>query len=288
MALDAIVNLVVGMLTSASTLVIISLGLAIIFGMMGVINFAHGEFLMIGAFTTLTLAKAGIPLFFAMAIAVLAVGLFGMIIEVLLIRQLYGRLEATMLATFGLSLILVQVAILIWGTSTPGIPTPLGNIRVGDYTVATYRLVLIAAAIVLLGIVWFLLTRTRMGLMARAAAADAAMAASLGVNAKRTNMYTFALGAALAGAGGALLAPMVAVAPAMGAVYVPQAFMTVVVGGAGIVTGTAAASGLLGTISYSVANIAGPVIGVTALLAVAIVLLRFLPTGVSGIWKRDL
>lgn len=288
MSIDDMLNFALGTASGAATLVIISLGLAVIFGMMGVINFAHGEFIMLGAFLTLTTVRAGVPLPVAMLVGALAVGGFGMLVEMLLIRQLYGRIEATMLATFGLSLILVQAAVFIWGTTTLGIPTPFGSMRVGDYSIAEYRLVIIAAAIALLVGVWFAFTRTKIGLMARAAAADKEMAACLGINAKRINMYTFAFGSALAGAGGALLAPMVAVTPSMGGVYVPQAFMTVVTGGAGIITGTAAASGLLGTVTYFVSNFAGPVIGVSALLVVSIVILRVLPTGISGTWKRDL
>ncbi len=288
MGVDDLVNFSVGFGMGAATLVVISLGLAVIFGMMGVINFAHGEFLMLGAFLTLSGVRVGLPLPVAMVAATLGVGLFGMLVERVLIRRLYGRLQATILATFGLSLILVQAAILTWGTSTPGISMPLGRAEVGDYSIAHYRLVVIAAAIGLLVLVWIVFTRTNFGLMARAAAVDSTMAAALGANASRLNMYTFSFGAGLAGAGGAILAPLVAVSPTMGAVYVPQAFMTVVVGGAGVISGTAGASGLLGLVTHLVAGIAGPVAGVTALLLAAIVLLRMLPTGLSGKLRKDL
>lgn len=288
MSFGEVANLVLSIANAGAVLVIISLGLAVMFGMMGVINFAHGEFLMLGAFTTLTLARSGVPLVLAMVAGALAVGVFGIIVERVLIRWFYNRLESTMLVTFGLSLIMVQSAVFIWGTRTLGIPTPLGKFNLGGYSISTYRLVLIAAAIALLIITWFVFTRTRIGLMARAATADPAMAAALGINARRINMYTFGFGATLAGAGGALLAPVVAVAPSMGAVYIPQAFMTVVIGGAGVVTGTAGAAGALGAVSHIVSNAAGPVLGVTALLLTAIVILRLLPTGISGKLRRDL
>jgi branched-subunit amino acid ABC-type transport system permease component len=285
---DDLANAVIGILFSISLLVVISIGLAVVFGMMGIINFAHGEFLMLGAFITLSGVRAGINIWLAMVLAALAVGAFGLLVERLLIQHLYGRLEATMLATFGLSLILVQLAVLIWGTSTQGLETPLGNFRIGRFSISEYRLVMIGAAIVLLGVVLWVFTRTRFGIMARAATQLPTMASAVGINARRINMGTFAFGAALAGAGGALLAPIVAVAPSMGSAYVARAFMTVVVGGPGVFTGTAAASGLLGSIERIVSEVSTAFLGTAALLVVAIVLLRVMPTGISGRLGRQL
>ncbi len=282
MEADAIANLALGILSGVATLVIISLGLAVVFGMMGIINFAHGEFLMLGAFGTLTGVRAGLPLGVSMALAALGVGAFGLLVERLLIHRLYGRLEATMLATFGLSLILVQVAVLIWGTSTQGVPTPLDSFTIGRYSISEYRIAMIVAAVALLVLVWWTFTRTRFGVMARAATQNRDMASAVGINAGRINMGTFAFGAALAGAGGALLAPVVAVAPSMGGTYIARAFMTVVVGGPGVVSGTAAASGLLGSVQRVVSDLSTAFVGTAALLVVAIVLLRVMPTGISG------
>jgi len=279
---DAVANLALGILSGVATLVIISLGLAVVFGMMGIINFAHGEFLMLGAFMTLTGVRAGLGLWLSMVLAALAVGAFGLLVERLLIQWLYGRLEATMLATFGLSLILVQGAVLIWGTSTQGVETPLGSFGVGRYSISEYRVVLIVAALALLALVWWTFTRTRFGVMARAATQNREMASAVGINASRINMGTFAFGAALAGAGGALLAPLVAVAPSMGGAYIARAFMTVVVGGPGVVSGTAAASGLLGSVQRVVSDVSTAFVGTAALLIVAIVLLRVMPRGISG------
>ncbi|WP_406293232.1 hypothetical protein OG948_01845 [Embleya sp. NBC_00888] len=283
---DQLVNLGISVLSSIALLAIISLGLAVLFGMMGVINLAHGEFLMLGAFFTLTGVRLGLNLWIAMVLAALAVGVVGIVIERLLIRHLYGRMPATMLATWGLSLILVQVIVLIYGPATNGIPTPLASIPIGDYSVSEYSLVLIAAAAALLGITYLVLNRTRYGTMARAAVALPDMAAAVGVDVRRTNMLTFGFGSALAGAGGALLAPIAAVVPSMGQVYVGRAFMTVVVGGPGVLSGTASAAGLLGGVNALVSNAATSVLGTAALLVVAIVILRFLPTGISGYWER--
>jgi branched-chain amino acid transport system permease protein len=148
--------------------------------------------------------------------------------------------------------------------------------------------VLIASAVVLLGLVLWVLTRTRYGLLARASTQLPGMAAALGVNPRRVNMLTFGFGSALAGAGGALLAPIAGVVPSMGQAYVGRAFMTVVVGGPGVLTGTASAAGLLGTVNSVVSQTTTPLLGTTALLVVSMVLLRLLPTGISGRWGRRL
>ena len=285
---DQLVNFAASLLTGVALLVVISLGLAVIFGMMGVINLAHGEFLMLGAFFTLSGVRAGLNVWLAMIVAALAVGLVGLAVERLLIQFLYGRLAATMLATWGLSLILVQVVVLAYGPATQGIPTPLGAVRVGRYSLSEYNLVLIAAALLLLAVVFLVFTRTRYGTMARAATQLPDMAGAVGINARRVNMLTFGFGAALAGAGGALLAPVAGVVPSMGQAYVGRAFMTVVVGGPGVLTGTATAAGLLGSVDSLVSNAFSSFLGTASLLVVAIVLLRLLPTGISGRWRRQL
>ena len=288
MQADQLVNLVLSLLTNVSLLIVISIGLAVIFGMMGIINLAHGEFLMLGAFAALTGVRAGLNFWFAIVFAALAVGVFGLIVERLLIRHLYGRLVDSMLATWGLSLILVQGVVFVFGPSTQGIPTPLGSIKIGDYSFSEYELVLIVAALVLLGLVLWVFTRTRYGVMARAATQLPGMASAVGINTGRINMVTFAFGSALAGAGGALLAPIAGVVPNMGQAYVARAFMTVVVGGPGVLTGTTAASALLGSVENVVSVLLTSFYGQGALLITAIVLLRFMPTGLSGRWGRQL
>jgi branched-chain amino acid transport system permease protein len=288
MRYDHLIDLTISLFTSVAMLVIISLGLAVIFGMMKVINLAHGEFLMLGAFFTLTGERAGLNIWLAMVVASVGVGVVGIVVERVLIQFLYGRLAATMLATWGLSLVLVQAVVLIYGPATQGIPTPLGSVKVGRYSISEYNLVLIAVAVLLLALVYGVFTRTRYGTMARAVTQNAGMASAIGINHKQVNMMTFGFGAALAGAGGALLAPVAGVVPAMGQQYVGRAFMTVVVGGPGALTGTASASGLLGSVDAVISNLTTAFLGTVALLAVAIVMLRVLPTGISGRLARHL
>lgn len=285
-----IVVVAFSVLTSVAILILVSLGLAVIFGLMRIVNMAHGEFVMIGAFTVITLVRgAGLPVWLAILLAPVVSALIGVFVEMLLIRPLYGRrLIDTLLVTFGVSLILFQIAVDIFGTTSPGIATPLGSLKVGDFSVSIYSSVFLpAAAVAMIGLLYLVFKRTRYGLLARATAQNAEMASALGVYSRRVNIATFALGCALAGASGGLLAPIVAVSPSLGQNYVAQAFMTVVTGGPAFLVGTVAASTLLGTIANIVSQVFTTLWGITALFLTAMVLIRFLPNGLSGALRRQ-
>ena len=144
---DRLFNLGFDLATTISILALVSLGLAVIFGMRGVINLAHGEFIMLGAFATLTGVRGGLNIWLAMAVATAVVGLFGIVVERLIIRHLYGRLADTMLATWGLSLIMVQVVQNRYGSVTEGISVPVGNFTIGEFSMSKYNFVLMAAAV---------------------------------------------------------------------------------------------------------------------------------------------
>jgi branched-subunit amino acid ABC-type transport system permease component len=286
MDLSHVTAVVLSILNSIALLVIVSVGLAVIFGMMGLINLAHGEFLMLGAYMTVTFYRLGVGFWVAAVLGALSVGIFGIFIERCLIRFLYGRLAAMMLATWGLSLIMIQVVTIIFGTSTHSLPTPLGSFRIGQYSFSDFSLVVDLAALGMLGLVYVVFTKTRYGVMARAATLDPIMAAAVGIDVRRVNMLTFGFGAALAGLGGALLSALAGVVPTFGQQYVGNAFMTVISGGAAVLTGTASASALLGGVQGLVSNFSTAFFGSISLLIVAIVLLRFMPNGISGKWGR--
>jgi branched-subunit amino acid ABC-type transport system permease component len=286
MPLDQFITIGVSLLGSVSLLVIISLGLALAFGMMRVINMAHGEFLMLGAYGTITGVHAGLPVPVAILVSALAVAAFGMIVERLVLRYLYGRIWATMLATWGLSLLIVGVVQFVFGNTSNGIPTPLGTVRIGDYSFSQYSLVLIGSSLALVAATYLVFSRTAYGAQARAAAALPDMAAAVGVNVSRTNMISFGVASALAGIGGGLLAPLSGVSPSFGQGYVGRAFLTVVVGGASPLLGTITSSALLGGIYSGVSNAVSSVAGTLALLFVSMIVLRFLPTGLSGLWRK--
>jgi len=282
------INMAASLGLSVAVLILAALGLAVLFGMMGIINLAHGEFLMFGAFATLGGVRFGLPLPLAMLAAVACVAAFGWLVERFLVRHLYGRLADSMLATWGLSLIMAQSATLLFGASTQGIATPGGSLRIGDYSIAWYSLLLMAAALALMILLYLVFTRTRYGVMARAAVQLPQMAAAVGINPRRIHALTFTLGAALAGAAGALLAPLVGVMPTMGQAYIARAFMTVIVGGSHVLTGTVAASTLLGGVENVVSYLSTPFFGQAALLLLAIILVRIMPTGISSRWQRQI
>lgn len=274
-------------LGSIASLLLLSLGLGVIFGLMRIINLAHGEFLMLGAYATVIATNAGLNIWIAMlVISPLFVGAVGLVVERGFIRFLYGRMADMMLATWGLSLLLIGLVTTIFGNTVKGVSAPLGGFDIGRYHSSLYGVVVIAIALVCIVSVWLMLRHTRFGLIVRATMQNPAMAAALGVSPPRVYMVTFGLGAALTGLAGGVLAPISGVSPVMGAAYVAKAFITVIGGGAAIVTGTGLAAVLFGFINQIAAFQTTPVFGEVALLASAIVMIRLLPQGITGRFFR--
>ncbi|EJN57976.1 urea ABC transporter, permease protein UrtB [Halogranum rubrum] len=279
-------NLLFQFLDSFAFIVLAAAGLAIVFGIMGVINLAHGEFIMVGAYGTTLSYNAGIPLPLAMVVGVLVTTAFGVVVERTIIKRLYDRLADSMVATWGLSLVMVQAARIIFGNSLQQIGTPLGSIAYGDFSYSAYRILLSGVSLAVLAVVYYVFTRTDYGMRARATIQDETMARSLGVDTERTYMTTFAFGSALAGLTGALYAPTVTMVPGLGGSFLVEAFVAVVVGGPSVVVGTTLAGGLLGFINALFSNLVGTFFGRIALLVTAIVMIRFLPDGITGFVDR--
>ena len=270
-------------LTSIASLMLISIGLAVIFGMMRVINLAHGEFIMLGGYTVVTSVNAGVNLWLAsLILAPLFVGVFGLIIERTIIRFLYGRMIDTMLATWGLSLALVGAVTMIFGNTTSGVSTPLGSTSFGRYELSNYNFALMGVAALTTIALWGALRFTRFGIIARATMQNAQMVSSLGVNSAHVYAVTFAIGAALSGLAGGMIAPVSGVLPSMGAQYVAKAFITVISGGSAVVAGTLSASTLLGSLDTGMTFLTTPVFGEVSLLIGAVLLVRALPQGITG------
>ncbi|MBJ2154839.1 MULTISPECIES: ABC transporter permease subunit [unclassified Variovorax] len=263
-------------------LILSAAGLAIVFGMMGVINMAHGEFIMCGAYVTVGLVHAGFPLPLAQLCGTLAAGLIGVAVEWSLVRKLYKRPLDSLLATWGLSLIVTQGMLLVFGSTLTGVGTPEGSFVVGDYTFSVYRMVLFAAAVAVLGGIYFIFMRTRFGVHARATMQNASIAQATGVRVGRVYALSFGIGAALAGLCGALYAPTMTLIPTMGAAFLVEAFVTVVVGGANVLLGTAPAGILLAVIRTGLNGWGGQIVGQIGMLLAVIVVIRILPEGVSG------
>jgi urea transport system permease protein len=288
--MDLVVLLSYNALTGIATLVLITLGLGVIYGMMRVINLAHGGLMMLGAFTCVIANDAGVNIWVAMLVLPpIIVGIIGLLLERAIIQFLYGRIVDTMLATWGISIGLTGLIITIYGNVVRSIPTPVGSVQIGRYGSSLYGLVVIAVALAALGAVFLLFRFTKYGLVLRATMQRPAMAAALGVTPATIYMSTFALGSALTGLAGGVLAPISGISPTMGTAYVTRAFITVLGGGGAVVAGTATASSFFGTLDEIVSFAASPVMGNVALLFTAVVLLRIFPTGITGRWfKRSI
>jgi len=269
-------------------LVLTSAGLAIVFGMMRVINLAHGEFVMLGGYTTIACSEAGINIYFAMLVlAPLVVGLIGLIVERAIIRFLYGRMIDTMLATWGLSLLLVGLVQLVFGNSAVSVPAPIAGYELGEYQMGGYNLFIILVTVALVALMWSVLRFTRVGLIARGAMQGPDVVAALGYNPAKVYMVTFTAGAALSGFAGGVLAPLTGLLPSSGGAYIAKAFITVITGGAAVISGTLASGIIFGTINQIVSFAVHPVLGEIAMLALAIILLRLMPKGITGRFFGD-
>jgi branched-chain amino acid transport system permease protein len=260
-------------------LALTSAGLAVVFGMMRVINLAHGEFVMIGGYTTIACAKAGVNIYFAMLIvSPLVVGILGLVVE---------RMIDTMLATWGLSLLMVGLVTFIFGNTAVSVPAPIPGYELGEFQMGGYNLFIIGIATLLMLSMWLVMRFTRFGLVARGAMQSADVASSLGYDPKRVYMWTFTVGAALSGLAGGVLAPLTGLLPSSGGAYIAKAFITVITGGAAVITGTLSSSVIFGTINQIVSFGSTPVIGEIVMLAFAVVLLRLMPQGITGRFFRN-
>lgn len=273
---------------SLSIFVFISLGLAVIFGMMRVINLAQGEFIMLGAYACVMCNHAGLPLWLAIPASAAAVGLFGIVVERTVIRFLYGRLLDTLLATWGLSLLLVGAVTTLLGPQSRSVPVETGSVDFGGYQVSGYSLFMIASAVLLLAGTYALWRYSRLGLIVRGTMQNPDMARALGIKVNRVYMFTFGFGSAITGLAGALLVPVFGAAPTMGLFYVAKAFIAVIAGGHLPLLGTISAASLFGAIDGVIAYTYSSVLGEIAVLLVAILLLRLLPQGITGHLRRGL
>ena len=281
--MDLTAVILLEILYGIASLVLISAGLAVVFGMMRVINLAHGEFMMMGGYATITAVNLGINVFVAMiVIAPLVVGLIGLIVERLVIRHLYGRLVDTMLATWGLSLLFIGLVTMIFGNTTTGISTPIPGFAVGQYQINGYNFFIILVSIVLVVALYAIFKSTRLGLIARGTMQRSEMAAALGYSPDRIYMITFFCGSALSGLAGAVLAPLVGLVPTSGGAYIAKAFITVIVGGPSLIAGLISSATLFGFVNQVFTFAVSPVIGEVALLVAAVILLRLLPQGITS------
>ena len=264
-------------------LLLSALGLIIILGVLNIINLAHGELIMIGAYVTSIAYYAGLPLYVCFILSILAVSLFGLFLERVVIRRLYENRISALVATWGISLIVSQGTLILLGPSMKPIPLPSWQFSIESYTYSGYRVLLFVVALVLVGLLWLYFYKTRAGIFTRATMQEPEMAEGIGINSVAIGSLAFAIGAGLAGLTGALYAPTQSLVPLMGTTFTAMAFITVVVGG-GVnpIVGALASSALLALIATPLTAYFGTFIGRAGLLIAALVIIRFMPQGVSG------
>jgi branched-chain amino acid transport system permease protein len=264
---------------------LLAIGLSLIFGMMGVVNFAHGAFFMVGAFLGVYFLGLTGSFWLGLVIVPLVTGLLGMVTERLFVRPLYGRgIDYPLLLTFGLSYVLIEAVRILFGIE--GLPTATpaqlrGAVNIGIGLFPLYRLFLIgAAATVILGL-WLFVEKTRYGLIIRAGSRTPDMVRVLGVNMSRIWLIVFGLGTAIAGLSGALAAPIRGVNPEMGIPVLAESFVVTVVGGLGSLLG-AVTAGLLVGVVYSMTSLFAPDFADLSVFVLMAVVLLIKPQGLFG------
>ena len=275
-----LIPVILNMMTLASILMMVGLGLAIIYGLMDLINFAHGEFVTIGAYTLVVVNSLGGNYWLALLLAPFVGGITGVILERTVIRYLYERPIAIILATWGISLMLRQSIQLIFGAQGIGPADPVaGSLSFLGVEYPAYRLFLITAALILMGICYIIFRYTGFGLDVRTVLQNRDMAEALGINTRRVYLFSFGAGAGLAAVAGVLVAPLGIVFPHMGTNYLAKSFFVVIVGGVGNIMGVAVGSAFVGGLE-TLLNYQIPVsLSQALVLIMAIIIVRFRPQG---------
>jgi len=267
-------------LTLTMILSLIALGLAVIFGLRGVINLAHGEFFMLGAYAVV-ISDQFLPKYWAgLLLAPLLIGAVGWVVERLVIRHLYAKPLDTLLATLGLSIVIREGVRMTGGAGYKYTSVPFtGNLHLLGVDYPVYRLFLIAitAAAFLLVLYFFLFTKY--GVQIRASIANREIAGALGINTSRVDQIVFIIGSALAGFAGAIMSPIIPLSPNMGVDFFAKSFLVVIVGGVGSFSGALAGAGLIGGGESILSSVIRPIIAQAFILLLAIVVIRFRPYG---------
>jgi urea transport system permease protein len=270
----------------ASTLALVAIGLAIIFGLLRVVNLAHGELFIIGGYVVFAVHSAGASPWVGVLLAPLVVGAIGVVLDRGLLRHLYDRPLDTLVVTWGLSIALREILKLLFGADTKNVPVPVpGRVDLLGVAYPTYRLVLIATSAVVVAAVLVCFARTAFGAKVRAVVQNRDMAEAMGIASHRIDAVVFAVGAALAGLAGAMLTPLLGLRPEVGLFYLARSFLVVIIGGVGSLAGTVGGAAVIGTGEAGISHFTRPVLAQSLLFLAAIVLIRIRPQGLFS--RRD-
>ena len=278
--IETVLTQVLNGLSLASILILIALGLAIIFGLLGVINLAHADLFMAGMYALVLVQGRTGNFWLGVLAAPLIVGVIGLVVERGVVQWLRTRPLDTLLATLGVGIVIREGVKLLFGAGYRQVANPLpGNVAVGPVTYPIYRLLLIAVTAAVLAALALWLYRSKPGLRLRAMLQDRDTAAAYGVDPDRASLFAFVVGAALAGLAGALMSPLVTVGPDVGVIYLARAFMVVVVGGVGSLLGLVGGGIIIGGGDALAGYFLNPTIANAAVLILAVIILRFRPGG---------
>jgi branched-chain amino acid transport system permease protein len=260
--------------------VLVVLGLGIIASMMGIFNFAQGEFVLLGAYVTYVVHAAGLPVWLGMVAAPFAVGALGFVLERLIVRRFYAAPIVAMLGTYALGLIIREIVRGLIGGLYISVPEPVGgSITIGTMHFSAWRLVIIVITALVMAGSYALLAHTAFGLRIRASLENPALARASGISTNAIYGATFAFGAALAGLAGALIVPVFSLFADLGIRFLIQGFVAVMVGGVGSFAGPVAGAGLIGTLSAALPWVIPPVIADVLVFVLAIIFIKFRPQG---------
>ena len=276
-----IVTQAINVLYGISTLAVLALGLAVIFGLLGVLNIAHGEFVMIGAYCAYVTQAGGLPYLAAVPLTLVVCAILGVTVEGIMIRPLYRRPFDTLVATWGLSLLLRKIAEAIFGLGYRSVNIPLpGTVKFVGTEYPIYRLLLIGISIAVVAalVVWY--GRSRTGSRIRAMVSNPELAQAQGISVRWLAAGTFVTGTCLAGLGGVMIAPLVPVQPFMGLDYVLRAFFVLIVGGLGSVAGLFSGAAAIGGVDSIISAATNAANGYFAVLVLAILFLWLRPRGI--------
>lgn len=279
--MDVLTLYILNVIYSLSVLALVATGLAAVFGLLGVMNMAHGEFVMLGAYSALLASQWSLHWTAGLFLAVIVSALVGALMEKGLIRHLYQRPFDTLLATWGVAMLIRKGIEALFGREYQNVPQYLpGTIDVVGVDYPVYRLLLVVLIVALMIGIYLWFRKSPASLKIRAMVDNPALAQAVGINTERVAFYTFVFGVSTAGLAGALIAPLVRVDPYMGLDYLLSSFFALVIGGLGSVEGLILGSGMIGGLDQSLSNLFDKVVGYTGVLLLSIFFLWWKPNGI--------
>jgi len=267
-----------------AALALLALGLAIVFGLLRILNMAHGEFVMLGAYSHVITAQFGLPPLMALPVCIVVVGLVALLIERAVVRHFYNRMFDSLLATWALSILMREFVEMIWGRAYRNVPLPVeGMIKLGGVGYPTYRLMVIAFVVIGLAMLWLWYRNSLTGVRIRAVVSNPALARAVGINTTRFAAAAYVIGCVLAGLSGLLLAPMLGVEPSMGLDALIRSFFALVVGGLGTLEGLGIGAAVIGGVQAGLSAALNQTAGYLGVLVLAVIFLWRRP---DGLYRR--